>query len=102
MTSTDYTHVIGKQLEQGLVGLQTVAPFDYPGAHAAAFQGCNAWRPYRDRYDAAWFQGRTLALDLWTRRMSATVDARQERDDAAARAELDALEAAFSPSEIEP
>lgn len=93
MTGFDYTALIGREMENGLIRLQAIEPYNYAAAFESVYGGSIRWRPYVDRYDAAWFQGRALALELWCDRMSATMRLREALADDA----VESRPASFGP-----
>lgn len=64
------------EMELALTRLQTVEPFDFDAAYGAAYTGIHGLDPRRNEHAAELIYGRSLALQLWARRQSATLAAR--------------------------
>ncbi|MGH3452455.1 MAG: hypothetical protein ACRDQW_17495 [Haloechinothrix sp.] len=65
-----------------LAQLALVPSFSYAEAYQAAFEGIQRLRPTRNPTDAEYVEGCVLAMELWSRRMTATLAARREADEA--------------------
>jgi hypothetical protein len=67
---------VTEQMELGLLALQTVQPFDFGGAYLAAYCGISAIDPRRVPAAADLIYGRSLALNVWSKRQTATLNVR--------------------------
>lgn len=66
------------QMEEALTALQAVKPFDYDAAYGVAYRGIAWIDPRNLPAGAELIYGRSLALNLWTRRMTDTNRLRAE------------------------